>query len=81
MMIVYDMLPLEFSSILVEAVRNKDGNVVKPCIAWCSAEQNPSVMLGNLLERFGPGPTSHKTLFVKYKERVLDIGVPPNIVP
>ena len=46
--VIYHMLVDKVRFITVEAIGNKDRDVILPSIAWCSGEQDPWVGLSNL---------------------------------
>ena len=76
-----DMVIDELSFVSVEAIGNKDGNIILPSVARRCREQYPVVRLGNFQERLGPGSIADDPLLVKYKECVSHIRILGDIVP
>lgn len=78
---IYRVHLLELPFVLVEPIGDEHGHVVAPRVSRSRGQQYPSIMLGDLQERLGPRTIADDTLLVKYKERVLDIGVLLDVVP
>lgn len=79
--VVDDMLALELSAILVEAVRHEHGNVIHPRITRRRRQQDPVIVLDDLQELGGPLSTTNQSLLVKYEERSLNVSVLGDVVP
>src|SRR5678810_1321127 len=75
------MLALKFRTVLVEAVSNEHGNVIKPVISWGSTEQNPVIRLGNCNEALCPVSRSNQSLFVEDEECIFYLFVFRDVVP
>lgn len=75
------MFANERRAILVETVGKKHRDVVKPCVTRSGTKQDPLVLLGDVDEAFDPCSVSDDSLFVEDEEGVLNIVVPPEIVP
>ena len=78
---IYRVHLLELTFVLVEPISDEHGHVVAPRVSRGRGQQYPSVALGDLEECLGPRTIADDALLVKYKERVLDIGVLLDVVP
>lgn len=78
---IYRVHLLELPFVLVEPIGDEHRHVIAPRVSRSRGQQYPSVALGDLEERLGPRTIADDALFVKYKERVLDIGVLLDVVP
>lgn len=79
--LILDMSFLEFRTILVETVGNKDRNIVEPGITRCCSKKDPVVSLGDEDKRFRPGPRSNNPLFVEYEEGIFHVLILVDVVP
>src|SRR4026207_1810963 len=76
-----NMVPLEFSAILVEPICNKHWDIIQPCVSWSGTKEDPVVALCDLEELGDPISTTNQPLFVEYEESPSDISVLSEIVP
>ena len=75
------MFSNELCSVLIETVGDKHRNIIFPLIAGCSGKQYPFVEPCDFEKRIDPSPRADKPLFVKYKERILNVLILSDVIP
>lgn len=76
-----DMLPTKLGDVLVPTICNEHGCIITPCITRRRAQQDPSVLGCDFVERLDPGTSSNKTLLIEYEEVILLVGELVDLVP
>lgn len=76
-----DVIFLELRKVLDESVSAEDRYVVKPVVTWRSAEHDPLVSRGNLVERLDPSTGSNQSLLVEDEERILYLLILLDVFP
>lgn len=79
--VVLDMSFNELRSILVVPVGHEDWDVVHPVVARCRTQDDPLVLLRNLVKSFDPSTCSDQPLFIEDEECAFYILIVEYVVP
>lgn len=79
--IEHAVLALEVCLVLDESIGLEHWYVVRPSVRWRCRQQDPSVVLGDLVERLDPLSTPDKVLLIENEEAPHDVDVLLDVVP
>jgi hypothetical protein len=75
------MIPLELGSVLVEAVRDENGDIVKPGVSGRGTEEYPAVSLGDSEEKLTPLSRTNQSLLIEDEKRAFNISKSSDVIP